>query len=234
MADSTQKEIVLQATGLWKQYASQDGEPLSILEDISLSLQEKSVSSIMGSSGSGKSTLLHLLGGLDKPNQGSIQWGNRDLLTLDASEISRDRNQYLGFVFQFHHLLPEFSAIENIALPAMIGGISKKEATEMAFDLLSRIGLENRADHRPAQLSGGERQRIAVARAIINRPKVLLADEPTGNLDESNSQRLLELLLELDQLHSCAVLIVTHDRSIADKCDYRYELREKKLYAVSD
>lgn len=234
MADPTQKQIVLQATGLWKQYASQEGESLSILEDVSLSLEEKSVSSIMGSSGSGKSTLLHLLGGLDKPNQGSIQWGDRDLLTLTTSEISRDRNQYLGFVFQFHHLLPEFSAIENIALPAMIGGVSKKEATEMAFDLLSRIGLKNRSDHRPSQLSGGERQRIAVARAMINKPKVLLADEPTGNLDESNSDRLLELLLELDQLHSCAVLIVTHDPSIAERCDHRYELREKKLYAISD
>lgn len=225
-------KFVLKAEGIWKQYASQNGESLSILEDISITLEERTISSIMGSSGSGKSTLMHLLGVLDRPDKGTILWDNRDVLSFSGAEISRLRNQYLGFVFQFHHLLPEFSALENIALPAMIGGVHKNEAEAMALDLLKRMGLDNRAHHRPSQLSGGERQRIAVARALINKPKVLLADEPTGNLDEYNSQRLLELLLELDQFHSCAVLIVTHDPAIAEKCDYQYELRERKLYKV--
>lgn len=232
MVESSMNKFVLKAEGIWKQYASQNGESLSILEDISITLEERTISSIMGSSGSGKSTLMHLLGVLDRPDKGTILWDNRDVLSFSGAEISRLRNQYLGFVFQFHHLLPEFSALENIALPAMIGGVHKNEAEAMALDLLKRMGLDNRAHHRPSQLSGGERQRIAVARALINKPKVLLADEPTGNLDEYNSQRLLELLLELDQFHSCAVLIVTHDPAIAEKCDYQYELRERKLYKV--
>ena len=232
MANASESEIVLTANGLWKTYASQNGEPLSILENVSISLHKTSVTAIMGSSGSGKSTLLHLLGALDKPNQGTIQWDTHDISSLSSSAISRLRNQHVGFVFQFHHLLAEFNALENIALPAMISGLSKKEAEEEAYTLLTRIGLQNRSSHRPTQLSGGERQRIAVARAMINKPKILLADEPTGNLDEINSHRLLELLLELDQLHSCALLIVTHDASIANRCEVKYELREKNLIQV--
>lgn len=229
MSETDSSTVILRASGIWKEYKTEQDTSLSILENVSLSLKKKSITSIVGSSGSGKSTLLHLLGGLDKPDQGSIIWGDQDLTSLSPTEISRLRNQYLGFVFQFHHLLPEFTALENIALPAMIGGITKKEAEQKAYDLLGRIGLQNRATHRPAQLSGGERQRIAVARAIVNQPAVLLADEPTGNLDESNSQRLLELLLELDHLHSCAVLIVTHELSIAKRCDEQWIMRDKTL-----
>ena len=229
MNESDSSAVILRASGIWKEYKTEEDTSLSILENVSLSLKKKSITSIVGSSGSGKSTLLHLLGGLDRPDHGSIIWGDQDISTLSSTEISRLRNQYLGFVFQFHHLLPEFSALENISLPAMIAGISKKEAEQKAYDLLGRIGLQNRASHRPAQLSGGERQRIAVARAIVNQPAILLADEPTGNLDESNSQRLLELLLELDHLHSCAVLIVTHELTIAHKCDEQWILKDKTL-----
>jgi len=231
MRDLDHSKSALHAEGIWKAYTTEDGNSLSILENVSLTLQEKTITSIVGSSGSGKSTLLHILGALDKPDKGSINWGSQELSTLSSSSLSRLRNQTLGFVFQFHHLLPEFTAQENIALPAMIGGMSKAEADQRAFELLERINLKDRASHRPAQLSGGERQRIAVARAIVNKPAVLLADEPTGNLDESNSQKLLELLLELDQLHSCAVLIVTHDHSIAEKCDQTWILKEKTLHA---
>lgn len=231
MRDLDHSKSALHAEAIWKAYTTEDGNSLSILENVSLTLQEKTITSIVGSSGSGKSTLLHILGALDKPDKGSINWGSQELSTLSSSSLSRLRNQTLGFVFQFHHLLPEFTAQENIALPAMIGGMSKAEADQRAFELLERINLKDRASHRPAQLSGGERQRIAVARAIVNKPAVLLADEPTGNLDESNSQKLLELLLELDQLHSCAVLIVTHDLSIAEKCDQTWILKEKTLHA---
>jgi len=231
MRDLDHSKSALHAEAIWKAYTTEDGNSLSILENVSLTLQEKTITSIVGSSGSGKSTLLHILGALDKPDKGSINWGSQELSTLSSSSLSRLRNQTLGFVFQFHHLLPEFTAQENIALPAMIGGMSKAEADQRAFELLERINLKDRASHRPAQLSGGERQRIAVARAIVNKPAVLLADEPTGNLDESNSQKLLELLLELDQLHSCAVLIVTHDLSIAEKCDQTWILKEITLHA---
>lgn len=221
---------VLRAAGLSKRYPGADGAMLEILKGADLEVCAGSLTAVTGSSGSGKSTLLHLLGGLDRADAGSVEWLGTSLTGLDARELSRLRNKTVGFVFQFHHLLPEFSALENVCMPAWIAGRGQAEAEERARELLEAFGLAERATHRPGALSGGERQRVAVARALMNRPPLLLADEPTGNLDESNSVRLLDILLELNRTQGCAIVLVTHDRSIADRCDRVLELSHGTLH----
>ncbi len=218
---------LLTAENIFKSYEDQDGgSPLEVLHDVSLDVKEGTITSIVGSSGSGKSTLLHILGGLDKPDKGKILWGDKDLGLLSADALADFRNKYLGFVFQFHHLLPEFTAIENVCMPALIAGVSFSEASKKAYPIMSRLGVANRKEHRPTQLSGGEQQRVAMARALMNNPKLILADEPTGNLDETNTDIILNMLFELRDEFGVAILLITHENNIAKKSDVILEIKK--------
>ena len=197
-----------------------------VLHDISLSINTGDRIAVVGSSGSGKSTLLHLLGGLDSPSAGSVHLQGQDISTLPIKTLSKLRNNMLGFVYQFHHLLGEFDAVENVALPLVIGGEKPKIAQEQARELLDQVGLGHRLQHKPAELSGGERQRAAIARALITRPACLLADEPTGNLDHKTAQQTFDLMLALNQDLGTALIIVTHDIELAQRMDTVLTLRE--------
>ena len=186
---------------------------------------------ILGASGAGKSTLMHLLGGLDHVSDGEIRVAGKDLGKLSEAELGRLRNRHLGFIYQFHHLLPEFSALDNIAMPLLIRRMPYREARATAADWLQKIGLEQRSTHKPGELSGGERQRVALARALVSRPDCLLADEPTGNLDRQNASRMLDLLLELNRELQTALVVVTHDLEIAARMQHRWRLRDGILEA---
>ncbi len=199
-------------------YSYHDGKvKTSVLNSLNLNIGKGESIAILGQSGCGKSTLLNLLGGIDKPTQGKVWLNNIDLTTLTEEEITQLRAQHLGFVYQFHHLLKDFSALDNVAMPLLIRGDNKQAALVAASELLSTIGLKERLDHRPAELSGGERQRVAVARALITQPSCLLADEPTGNLDAKNAADVLSLMIELNQEQNSALVMVTHDEKIAQK-----------------
>ena len=186
---------------------------------------------ILGASGAGKSTLMHLLGGLDHVSDGAIRVAGKDLGKLSEAELGRLRNRHLGFIYQFHHLLPEFSALDNIAMPLLIRRMPYRDARATAADWLQKIGLEQRSTHKPGELSGGERQRVALARALVSRPDCLLADEPTGNLDRQNAARMLDLMLELNRELQTALVVVTHDLEIAARMQYRWRLRDGILEA---
>lgn len=225
-------ETVLQAQHLGRSYKQGDLS-VEVLRDVSLEIVKGERVGIIGSSGSGKSTLLHLLGGLDTPSNGSVRVDGEDLSTLNQTEKGRLRNRCVGFVYQFHHLLPEFSAMENVSMPLLIGGKSKLEAAQAATELLERVGLGQRLRHKPSELSGGERQRAAIARALVNRPKVVLADEPTGNLDEDTADRVYELLLELNRDLGTSFLVVTHDTGLAAKMDRVLQLTHGELHSAA-
>ncbi len=197
---------------------------VSVLEGINLDISVGERVAIVGSSGSGKSTLLHLLGGLDLPTSGSIWVDGQELSGMSDKSRGDIRNQYLGFVYQFHHLLPEFTAVDNVAMPLLIRGEDSKQARDKASSLLVDMGLENRLSHRPAELSGGERQRAAIARALVTEPSVVLADEPTGNLDEKTADAVFNMMMELNQRVGTALVMVTHDKSLAAKMDTIYHL----------
>ena len=214
---------VLRAEGLHKSYTEGDLS-VDVLRNINLTVAAGERIAIIGASGSGKSTLLHLMGGLDQPDSGSVFLGGEDLAAMGELERSRARNQRLGFVYQFHHLLSEFSAVENVAIPLIIGGISAKAAQSRAAELLTQVGLGERLTHKPGELSGGERQRAAIARALVNRPACLLADEPTGNLDRRVANDVFELMLEMNQDVGTALVAVTHDLQIAERMDRVLEL----------
>ena len=199
---------------------------LQVLRDINLSIGEGEVVSIVGASGAGKTTLLQLLGTLDKPDSGHIRYGDTDVSQLDEKALSRFRNRNVGFVFQFHNLLPEFTALENVCLPALIGGRSMAEATDQAMQLLRFLNVADRAQHKPAQLSGGEQQRFAVARALINHPAVVLADEPSGNLDTKHAEELHDLFFQLRDQYRQTFVIVTHNTALARKSDRQITLRD--------
>lgn len=219
-------EPVLKCTDLTKNFKSQSGSgELHILRGINLEIKLGEVAAIEGSSGSGKSTLLHILGGLDRPTSGDVMWQGQSIYSHDADRLAELRNMHVGFVFQFHHLLPEFTAIENVMMPALIRGVSQSAAKERATELLSFFGMDDRENHRPSQLSGGEQQRVSMARALTNRPSMILADEPTGNLDEKNTEVILNLLFELRDLENLSVILITHEREIANKCDTLYSLQ---------
>lgn len=208
-------------------------EPVEILCSANLDIHVGETVSIMGASGSGKSTLLHLLGTLDNPSVGNVYFRDRDLGALDAEAKAAFRNKEVGFVFQFHHLLPEFSTLENVAMQAIIGGMKHSEALKKAEEMLSLVGLEGRSGHKVTTLSGGERQRAAIARAVLMHPSVLLADEPTGNLDERTGSRVAELLLKLNHELGMTIVMVTHNPDLASLMERRLELRAGELYDLS-
>ncbi len=202
---------------------------VEVLRGADLHAEEGEVVAVTGSSGSGKTTLLNLLGSLDRPTGGKVWWGGKDLLEMSSGGLSRLRNQSVGFVFQFHHLLSDFSALENVMMPARIAGTALGEAQQRAMELLQRVGLHDRADHRPGELSGGEQQRVAVARALMNHPRLLLADEPAGNLDAERAAELTDLLLASRDEEHLAVVVVTHDERSAAKADRWLHLHEGRL-----
>jgi lipoprotein-releasing system ATP-binding protein len=219
---------VIQCTDLKKTYYDA-GKPVSVLSGVDFSIGENEMVSIVGASGSGKSTLLHLLGGLDKIDGGDIFWGDQNIEKLSEKRKCKLRNQHLGFVYQFHHLLPEFTALENVAMPLLIRGEAIREIEPIAKDILSAAGLSERIGHKPGQLSGGERQRVAIARALIGRPKCVLADEPTGNLDQKTSEYILGLMLDLQKSYRTSFIIVTHNLTLANKMDKKYNLKNGRL-----
>jgi len=202
---------------------------VEVLKAINLQIEKGERIAIIGKSGSGKSTLLHLLGGLDLPSTGSVWIDGQEMSGVSDKRRGEIRNQYLGFVYQFHHLLPEFTAIENVAMPLFIRGIDEATAKAKASEILSEMGLGHRLDHRPVELSGGERQRAAIARALVTEPNVVLADEPTGNLDEVTAQTVFEMMLELNQRIGTALVMVTHDPNLAAKMDKIYHLESGVL-----
>lgn len=214
---------LIQTKGLWKVY-EETGERLEIIRGADFSLHEGESVAIMGASGAGKSTLLNLLGGLDKPTQGQILFRGRDIGTFADKERDTYRRANLGFIFQFHHLLPEFTALENVMIPGRIFGRETEDCRAEALRLLEAVGLSGRPNHLPAELSGGERQRVAVARALMNKPALVLADEPSGNLDEGNSERLHKLFFELNRELGQTFLIVTHDRHLASLAGRRVQM----------
>lgn len=222
----TDKSVLL-ASDLYRSYKQAGGDnDLAVLEGANLEVHAGEKLAIIGVSGSGKTTLLNLLAGLDDPNGGSVKLCGTDWQNLDASQRASWRNQHLGFVYQFHHLLAEFSALENVALPLLIGGASVAQARERSEELLSRVGLAERLRHRPAELSGGERQRVAIARALVTQPAVVLMDEPTGNLDPHTAASMLDLLMELNETLGISTVMVTHDPAIAGRMDRAVRLVE--------
>ena len=208
-----------------KQIKKKYGE-LEVLKGVDLHIKPSEIVSIVGSSGAGKTTLLTILGTLDKPTSGEIEFNGINITSLSEKKLAQFRNQHIGFVFQFHHLLPEFTALENVCIPAFINKTSKKEAEHNAMELLNLLGLKDRASHKPSELSGGEQQRVAVARALINKPKVIFADEPSGNLDSANAQKLHELFFTLRDELKQTIVVVTHNELLANMADRKLEMKD--------
>jgi lipoprotein-releasing system ATP-binding protein len=229
LAPQATPQPAVTARGVSKSYVGGDGTPLHVLNGVDLEVAAGETIAVIGQSGAGKSTLLHLLGGLDRPTAGEIFVGEQRLNGLPDERLARLRSERIGFVFQFHHLLREFTALENVMMPQIIRGAGKREARERARHLLEQVGLERRVEHKPGQLSGGEQQRVAVARALANRPLLLLADEPSGNLDPHTSDRLHDLLFEVSREHTSAMVLVTHNLDLAARADRVLRVDEARL-----
>jgi lipoprotein-releasing system ATP-binding protein len=225
--------VLLEAQGLRKTFAGGDGQPIEVLRGVDLGIARGSVAAVVGASGAGKSTLLHLLGALDRPSSGDVWLDGSRYADLDPLGLAALRNRKLGFVFQFHHLLREFSALENVMMPLLIGGVPAREARSRASEMLSAVGLAGRMSHRPPELSGGEQQRCAVARALVHDPRLVLADEPSGNLDHANAERLHEIFFRLAREFETAVVVVTHNRQLATRADRILWLEDGRLTEVS-
>ncbi len=221
-------EVIIRAAGLTRTY-QRGSNLITVFDDLSLLVERGELVSIVGASGAGKSTLLHILGGLDRPTSGSLEIDGFDIAKSTALDLARFRNQQIGFVFQFHHLLPEFTALENIMMPLLISGSTQRAARPVALDMLDRVGLSARAAHRPGELSGGEQQRVALARALVTSPLLLLADEPTGNLDQRTGDEILDLLQRLREEIALTAVIVTHNDRLAAASDRTLRLENRRL-----
>lgn len=218
--------IILECNEIFKNFKSESGSgELKILQGVNLRVKQAEIVAIVGSSGSGKSTLLHILGGLDKPTSGDVFWQGTSIYQHKPDKLAELRNEHVGFVFQFHHLLPEFTALENVMMPALIKDVKFSNAEKRATELLERFGMGERLNHRPSQLSGGEQQRVSMARALTNNPSIILADEPTGNLDENNTDTILNLLIQLRDDENVSIVLITHEKEIAARCDTIYSLQ---------
>ncbi len=228
----TRKNIFVQGEDIWKEYATGKNVTLQVLKGVDIDIKKGEIVVIIGPSGSGKSTLLHILGGLDRPTSGIVSVGRKNIFTLTEEERSAFRNSKLGFIFQFHHLLPEFTALENVAMPSLVRGESLRSVRSQAGALLQEVGLGERLHHKPNELSGGEQQRVAVARALMNAPVLVLADEPSGNLDEETGLRLHRLLVDLARKRGLTFVIATHNPDLTRRGDRILRLADGKLVAV--
>ena len=222
-------KVILKAENIYKSFKTVKKVSLEILKGISLEIEPEKITVIVGASGAGKSTLLHLLGALDRPDSGKVFYEDKNIFKLSDERLARFRNTNIGFIFQFHHLLPEFTALENVTIPQMINGTSLKDASEKSKELLLTVGLSERIEHKPAELSGGEQQRVAVARALANNPQIVFADEPTGNLDSANSDAIHKLIVELKVKYNKTFVIVTHNQNLVELADKVFEIKDGKL-----
>ncbi len=220
---------ILKADNLIKSYQTNKKLRLEVLKSVSLEIEAEKISVIIGASGAGKSTLLHLMGGLDRPDSGDVYFNSESIFKYSDDKLAKFRNKNIGFIFQFHHLLPEFTAIENVSIPQMINNISLTDALQKSENLLNTVGLKERLNHKPAELSGGEQQRVAVARALANDPSIIFADEPTGNLDSANSETLHQLFIKLRDDLKKTFVIVTHNSGLVNLADKVFEMRDGKL-----
>ena len=224
------EEKIITGKNIHKSYFKKNGEDVEVLKGIDIEISKGLITLILGASGAGKSTLLHVLSGLDKPDKGEVLINGTKLNSLNDEKISELRNKNIGFIFQFHHLLPEFTALENVSIPQMIGGKSLSEANKRSKELLELVGLEKRLTHKPAELSGGEQQRVAVARALANNPAILFADEPTGNLDSKNGQAISELFKKINKELGVTILMVTHNNELIDLSNRTLYMRDGLLH----
>ncbi len=224
----------MEVENISKTYNPGTPREVTVLKGVSFSVDKGEIIGIVGPSGAGKSTLLHIMGMLERPSQGSVRFENMNPFDLPAQKMALFRNSKLGFVFQFHHLLPEFTALENVMMPLLIAGKTKKQAADAAMDILGQAGLEHRLTHRPTELSGGEQQRVAVARAVVHQPEVILADEPTGNLDLTTGDRIFDLLVNLNKSRNITLIVVTHSSQVAEKMERILQLADGELIGGKD